>query len=192
MPRRRPRCRSSGGRCARSWPPSRWGLGATTTRPSSPAEDELRDAVATLVRGWEERLRATLLARHGEEEGERLAARYARAFSGAYRAAVAVERAADDVVLLDAAAREGVRVVLCNETATTTALRFYLARAPLVLSEFMPVLENLGLRVLAEDQEEGTPAGAPRHAVQTLFRPGPAGRRPPPRAGGARAPAPPP
>src|SRR5207244_2368866 len=178
MPRRRPRCRFSGGRCARSWPPSGWCPGATTTRRSSrsstrspsrscsrarpPAEDELRDAVATLVRGWEERLRATLLARHGEEEGERLAARYARAFSGAYRAAVAVERAADDVVLLDAAAREGVRVVLSNETATTTALRFYLARAPLVLSEFMPVLENLGLRVLAEDQEGVTPAGAPR------------------------------
>ncbi len=151
-----------------------------------PAEDELRDAVATLVRGWEERLRATLLARHGEEEGERLAARYARAFSGAYRAAVAVERAADDVVLLDAAAREGVRVVLCNETATTTALRFYLARAPLVLSEFMPVLENLGLRVLAEDQEGVTPAGAPRQSVQTFFVQDRAGRRLDPEAVGPR------
>src|SRR5438552_591571 len=35
MPRRRPRCRSSGGRCARSWPPSGWCPGATTTRRSS-------------------------------------------------------------------------------------------------------------------------------------------------------------
>ena len=151
-----------------------------------PAEDELRDAVATLVRGWEERLRALLLARHGEEEGERLAARYAHAFSGAYRAAVAVERAADDVVLLDAAAREGVRVVLSNETATTTALRFYLARAPLVLSEFMPVLENLGLRVLAEDQEGVTPAGAPGQSVQTFFVQDRAGRRLDPEAVGPR------
>src|SRR3989454_102043 len=155
-----------------------------------PAEDELRDAVATLVRGWEERFRALLLARHGEEEGERLAARYARAFSGAYRAAVAVERAADDVVLFDAAAREGVRVVLSNETATTTALRFYLARAPLVLSEFMPVLENLGLRVLAEDQEEVTPAGAPRQSAQTFFVQDRAWRPLDPQAGGPPPPPP--
>src|SRR5438445_306914 len=35
MPRRRPRCRFSGGRCARSWPPSGWCPGATTTRRSS-------------------------------------------------------------------------------------------------------------------------------------------------------------
>src|SRR5205823_2693533 len=151
---------------------------------STPAD--LRDAVAAVVRGWEERLRAVLLERHGEEEGERLAARYARAFSAAYRAAVTVERAADDVVLLDAAAREGVRVVLRNEAETTTALRFYLAREPLVLSEFMPVLENLGLRVLAEDQEGVTPAGAPRQSVQTFFVQDRAARRLDPQAVGPR------
>src|SRR5439155_348957 len=119
----------------------------------------------------------------------RLAARYARAFSGTYRAAVTVERAADDVVLLDAAAREGVRVVLRNEAETTTALRFYLAREPLVLSEFMPVLENLGLRVLAEDQEGVTPAGAPRQSVQTFFVQDRAGRQLDPEGVGARLPA---
>ncbi|HYY05230.1 MAG TPA: hypothetical protein VE997_01535, partial [Candidatus Limnocylindria bacterium] len=151
-----------------------------------PAEDELREAVAAVVRGWEERLRTVLLERHGEEEGGRLAARYARAFSGAYRAAVGVERAADDVVLLDAAAREGVRIVVRNESATITALRFYLARDPLVLSEFMPVLENLGLRVLAEDQEVVTSAGAPRQSVQTFFVQDRAGHRLDPGSAGPR------
>src|SRR3989475_458111 len=151
-----------------------------------PAEDELREAVAAIVRGWEERLRAALLERHGEEEGERLARRYAHAFSRAYRAAVAVERAADDVVLLDAAARDGVHIVIANQAETTTALRFYLVREPLVLSEFMPVLENLGLRVLAEDQESVTPAGAPRQSVQTFFVQDRAGRRLDPEVVGPR------
>jgi len=151
-----------------------------------PAEDELREAVAAIVRGWEDRLRAALVERHGEEEGERLARRYAHAFSGAYRAAVAVERAADDVVLLDAAARDGVHIVIANQAETTTALRFYLVREPLVLSEFMPVLENLGLRVLAEDQESVTPAGAPRQSVQTFFVQDRAGRRLDPEVVGPR------
>src|SRR5207253_2677407 len=88
--------------------------------------------------------------------------------------------------LLGSAPLDGVRVVLSNETATTTALRFYLARAPLVLSEFMPVLENLGLRVLEEDQEEVTPAGAPRQSVQTFFVQDRAGRRLDPEAVGPR------
>ncbi len=153
----------------------------------APAEDELREAVAALVRGWEERLRAALVERHGDEEGERLARRYARAFSGAYRAAVPVERAAEDVALLDAAAREGgARIALGNEAETTTTLRLHLAGEPLVLSEFMPVLENLGLRVLGEDQEEVRPAGGPRQSVQTFFVQDRAGRRLDPEAVGPR------
>src|SRR5207247_2095547 len=75
---------------------------------------------------------------------------------------------------------------LRNEAETTTALRFYLAREPLVLSEFMPVLENLGLRVLAEDQEGVTPAGAPRQSVQTFFVQDRAARRLDPQAVGPR------
>src|SRR5437762_2147763 len=149
---------------------------------STPAD--LRGEIATILAAAQTDDVVVTLGPRGE--GQRLAARYARAFSGAYRAAVAVERAADDVVLLDAAAREGVRVVLSNETATTTALRFYLARAPLVLSEFMPVLENLGLRVLAEDQEGVTPAGAPRQSVQTFFVQDRAARRLDPQAVGPR------
>src|SRR2546429_9406843 len=45
-----------------------------------PAEDELRDAVAAVVRGWEERLRAVLLERHGGGGGGRPAAPIAPPF----------------------------------------------------------------------------------------------------------------
>src|SRR3989442_1412434 len=53
----------------------------------------------------------------------------------------------------------------------------------------MPVLENLGLRVLAEDQEGVTPAGAPRQSVQTFFVQDRAGRRLDPEAVGPGLPA---
>src|SRR5439155_860406 len=101
-----------------------------------PTEDELREAVAAIVRGWEDRLRAALVERHGEEEGERLARRYAHAFSSAYRAAVAVERAADDVVLLDAAARDGVHIVIANQAETIAALADHPEPARLLFARF--------------------------------------------------------
>jgi glutamate dehydrogenase len=45
----------------------------------------------------------------------------------------------------------------------------YLAGDPLVLSEVMPVLENLGLRALAEDQVPVRPATGRGESVQTFF-----------------------
>src|SRR5207244_4721681 len=59
----------------------------------------------------------------------------------------------------------------------TSALRLYVPGEPLVLSEFVPVLENLGLRALAEDQVVVTPHGGPRLFVQTFFVQDRQGRR---------------
>ncbi|HYR96895.1 MAG TPA: NAD-glutamate dehydrogenase domain-containing protein, partial [Candidatus Binatus sp.] len=145
-----------------------------------PREDELRATVAMLVRTWEEALREALIERQGEDEGERLARRYAPAFSDAYRASVPIERAAADVLILDAVERDGVpRITLHNEprAPATTELRFYLPGEPLVLSEFMPVLENLGLRALAEDQVAVCPTSGSRLTVQTFFVQDRQGRR---------------
>src|SRR5206468_2489106 len=78
----------------------------------------------------------------------------------------------DHVALLEAALGEGaMRVALGDDRALpdTSALRLYVPGEPLVLSEFVPVLENLGLRALAEDQVVLTPHGAPRLFVQTFF-----------------------
>jgi glutamate dehydrogenase len=148
--------------------------------PGPDVAEELRAAVVRLVRRWEEGLRDALVERHGEATGERLADAYAAAFPEDYRAAVVVERAAEDVVLLDAVATDGnARVALRNDAATpaTTALRLYIAGEPVVLSEFMPVLEHLGLRALAEDQVSVAPPNRPPLYVQTFVVQDRQGRR---------------
>src|SRR5439155_1060970 len=74
--------------------------------------------------------------------------------------------------LVEAALAEGTMRVALGDDRTlpdTSALRVYIAGEPLVLSDFVPVLENLGLRVIAEDQVAVTPADAPRLFVQTFF-----------------------
>ncbi|HYV57915.1 MAG TPA: NAD-glutamate dehydrogenase domain-containing protein, partial [Candidatus Nitrosopolaris sp.] len=140
-----------------------------------PSTAELRDAVAALVRSWEERLREVLVARHGESEGVRLWARYAGALPEDYKAAVEVERAAADVALLASVAREGrLRVILENPPLDgmerpTTSLRAYFGGQPIVLSDVMPILENLGLRVVAEDRVSVTPEGGPSLFIETFL-----------------------
>jgi glutamate dehydrogenase len=131
----------------------------------------LRAAVVHIVRSWEERLAEALTARHGEGEGTRLAARFAPAFPDDYKAAVSAERAAEEVDALAAVERERAPHVTLRGgvEAQTTALRFTVAGAPLVLSECMPVLEHLGLRALAEDQVTVRPPDGAPLFMQTFF-----------------------
>src|SRR5262249_36034504 len=136
------------------------------------AEEELRGAVLAVVRTWDETLRDALVERLGEDAGERLADRWASVFSDAYRAEVTVARAVDDIVALDAVAGDGrLRIALrdADRVPGTTELRAYVAGEPLVLSEFMPVLENLGLRALAEDQVIVSARDGRRFALQSFF-----------------------
>jgi len=140
----------------------------------------LRDAVREVVRGWNERLEDELRARHGAAEGTRLAARYRGAFGEEYRAATPPAQAAVDVALLEAALGEGTMRVALGDDRTlpdTSALRLYVAGEPLALSDFVPVLENLGLRVIAEDQIPVAPREAPPLFVQTFFVQAAQGRR---------------
>jgi glutamate dehydrogenase len=151
------------------------------------AEDEVRAVVAALVRTWEERLAAVLEATGAD--GERLAERWRHAFPETYQARIPAERAAKDVLVLEQVLREGnPRIVLGNDDGSpeATALRLFLAGAPLVLSEFMPVIENLGLRALTEEQVPVTPAGGGRLTIQTFFVQDRAGRRLDPQAIGSR------
>src|SRR5207247_10051117 len=90
------------------------------------------------------------------ERARLLSGRYIPAFSNAYKAATDVTIAVRDIRCLEEmqAARQP-QVDLTNEAdgdaARFTAVRLYLAEQELVLSDFLPVLENLGLKVFAED-----------------------------------------
>jgi glutamate dehydrogenase len=158
-------------------------------RAPGPVTAGLERAIARIVRRWEESLRDALVERMGEEAGTRVAALYADAFPDDYKAAVPPHRAAADTTMLELVADGGTpRVTLRNDerAPATSALHLYVAGEPLVLSEFMPVLENLGLRALAENQVVVTPAERPRLFVQTFLVQDARGRRLDPPAVGAR------
>ncbi|MCE5232224.1 MAG: NAD-glutamate dehydrogenase domain-containing protein [Mizugakiibacter sp.] len=119
--------------------------------------DEIESRLAQIVRDWHDELRETLVQRLGEQRGLDLAARYGRALPPGYIEEVTPAIAAGDVEL--AASLEGpdaIRQSLYRSPNRPEELHFKVFRsgADIALSEVLPLLENLGMRVLTEDLHE--------------------------------------
>jgi len=124
-----------------------------------PAYDvaELEAKIGQIVRNWHDELREILVKKHGEDKGSRLAARYGKALPTGYIEDVTAHVAANDV---EAAASlknaDDIRMSLYRMRGTEGNLRFKLFRygAPITLTEVLPMLENMGLKILSEHPYE--------------------------------------
>jgi glutamate dehydrogenase len=119
-------------------------------------EADLREATRT----WEDHLREALVAARGEESGLVMYHRYGQAFAAAYRERYSPETAVVDVALIDAARVSG-RLQLNLHCAPDAAphevrLKLYHAGTPLPLSDVIPMLENMGLKVIGEEPSQVT------------------------------------
>jgi glutamate dehydrogenase len=118
---------------------------------------ELEAKIAHIVRNWHDELREILLRRHGEDKGTRLAGRFGKALPAGYIEEVTPHVAATDVEhaasLKDA---NDLRLALYRARRNADTLHFKLYRygAPITLSDALPMLENMGLRILSEHPYE--------------------------------------
>src|SRR5688500_5592287 len=121
---------------------------------------ELERVVSDLIRSWTDRVRDELEVRFGnDEDARRIARAYGSAFGAEYKAAIDAATATRDILELEAMAEErrnvGIRLQNHDSGAgiatdePVTELTLYLRDRGIVLSDFMPILENLGLRVIA-------------------------------------------
>jgi glutamate dehydrogenase len=124
--------------------------------------------LAEAARSWADRLAEALTAAHGEEAASAMLRRYGDAFSAAYRERFGADAAVYDIARFEEL-RQGapIAVTLYRESGDD-ALRFkiYGAGAPLALSDVLPVLEHLGLRVVTEVPYAVTPAEGAALAMQ--------------------------
>ncbi len=111
--------------------------------------------IAAAASTWEDRLQQALIARGVERSAVELAARYARAFPPAYRADVEPAQALEDIADLEALAADPA-VPQLNLRARPAhpqgrlSLRILQSGDPISISDILPMLENFGLRVVAE------------------------------------------
>lgn len=128
-----------------------------TIRPRSGAHvqcdvPELEERVAQIVRDWHDELRELLIRRHGESKGLKLANSYGRALPSGYIEDVTPEIAADDVEHLAALKGEDDIRLSLYRCRRDRGLRFKLFRQErdIPLSDALPMMENMGLRILTE------------------------------------------
>ena len=121
--------------------------------------------IAEAVRGWDDAFLDALKELHGEEQAARLAARYAKRFPGGYRADESPRAAALDCEPIgQVLAGQPLAMRLFHEHgAPAELLRFKVFRKeqPIPISDAVPMLEHMGLKVIGErpyelDFEDGS------------------------------------
>ncbi|GAA3917630.1 NAD-glutamate dehydrogenase [Luteimonas lutimaris] len=138
-------------------------------RPRAGEKFELDQAaleaeLADIVRNWHDDLRDALVAVHGEHEGLALASRYGRPLPTPYLQEAGTDIAVDDVRHLSSLAGPddlALSLHRYHEGVGGLRLKFYRQHNDLPLSDALPMMENMGLRVITEHpyllQIDGTP-----------------------------------
>ncbi|NUR21329.1 NAD-glutamate dehydrogenase domain-containing protein [Frateuria sp.] len=124
----------------------------------------LERSVAAIVRNWHDDVRDALVRARGDHEGVVLANRYAKALPVGYVDEVSPEVAAQDVYELSLLeGDDAVRMSFYHPPLRPDELRFkvYRSGSDIALSEVLPQLENLGLRVLTEHVYDVHTGGTP-------------------------------
>jgi glutamate dehydrogenase len=117
-------------------------------------QETLESGIAAIVRTWGDALRDALVETVGGPRARSLAARYANAFSAAYREAFGAEQAIADIGVLEQLSEGRPRAVELyrreGDDETRVNLKVFSRGGALPLSERVPLLENLGFRVVNE------------------------------------------
>ncbi len=124
----------------------------------------LEAEMSRIVRNWHDELRERLVADYGSERGLRLAARYGRALPVAYIEEMSPQAAAADIEIISSLTGEDdIRLSLYQPSAVEEGnFRFKMYRLghAITLSEALPMMENMGLRILAEHPYEMDAGGS--------------------------------
>jgi glutamate dehydrogenase len=154
------------------------------TKPGAvptPNIDEINDRIIDVCRRWQDHLRDALTERWGEERAAELVDKYADAFSSVYREVFSAKIAVADIDKLEELKTpEDVRFNfyrLPEDPDTAVRLKIYHASRVIPLSDCLPMLENLGLKVIEEFgyNLEDTQSLAPGGCIHSFYLTEPGG-----------------
>lgn len=126
--------------------------------------DELESLIATAARAWDESLQDALIDSLGEAEGRALQDRYAHAFPASYREHFDIDTAVFDIGKVEALLSGGTIAMHLHHAADkdrgSIHFKVYSKGAPLPLSDVIPVIENMGFKVIGEVPFKVSPRGS--------------------------------
>ncbi|MEJ2120039.1 MAG: NAD-glutamate dehydrogenase [Alphaproteobacteria bacterium] len=138
------------------------------TEPGAIPDYNVAEIEALLVeasRSWGDELRDALIHLRGEDKGLKLFRRYGEAFPTAYEERFDAQYALTDIAKIEDALETNTMALNLYRPieAPDTAVRFkiYHSDDAVALSDVLPMLENMGLRVMDEMPYQVAPAGQP-------------------------------
>ncbi len=109
-----------------------------------------------IARSWREELKDCMIERYGEGRGLANFAQYAKAFPASYTESYTPNEALDDLEVINSINQEQPLGMLLSNTysGNTLGLKLFHADKSIVLSDVLPILENMGLKVIGEKPHE--------------------------------------
>jgi len=114
----------------------------------------IEQQVIDVASSWEDSLHTALSKDQGETSASQLMSRYRQGFSAAYCEDFTPQHAVKDITFLEALTEEhplGMNLYRRADNIEQLGFKIYHLNQRLLLSDMLPVLENLGLKVLGED-----------------------------------------
>ncbi|MBO6857684.1 MAG: NAD-glutamate dehydrogenase, partial [Roseibium sp.] len=140
-------------------------IGRDRGETPTPQQEELEAAVADMVRTWSDSVRDALKDEFAPSQARKLADRYALSFHGGYKEVYNAQSALFDIVKLETLSDKNDTTITFHRQAGTRdsrlSLKVYHRGSPIPLSARVPLLENMGFRVINERTYRVTPADAP-------------------------------
>jgi len=112
--------------------------------------------LVTISRSWSDELKDQLTERCGEAEGLIYYYKYKKAFPASYTEYYTPHEALDDIEKIEALSTKNPLGMLFCKTSNDTilSLKLFHAEQTIVLSDVLPILENMGLRIIGERPHE--------------------------------------
>ncbi|USD66529.1 NAD-glutamate dehydrogenase [Vibrio sp. SCSIO 43136] len=121
---------------------------------------EIEQNLMEVSSSWDDRLQEAIIAHNGESTGVGLAKEYMQSFPRSYKEAILPGSAVADIQRLESLDENNKLGMLFyrpqeeNVDSKTVHLKLYHRDEPIHLSDVLPILENLGLRVIGESPYE--------------------------------------
>lgn len=113
--------------------------------------DRLEADLAAIIRNWKDEFRETLITGFGEEQGIALAARYLPAMPLSYVEAVTPVQGIEDIRQIERLQADGGLTLNLYEKDGRLRFKLFNLDQEIALSDALPMLENLGMKVLTEN-----------------------------------------
>lgn len=117
---------------------------------------QIEKKLLTVTRSWSDELKDQLVKHYNEAEGLKYYSKYRKAFPTSYTEYYSAQEALNDIEKIEGLSKDhplGMRINKLNDN-NILSFKLFHAEQTIILSDVLPILENMGLRIIGERPHE--------------------------------------